>query len=290
LRLAAVERARPLLGTRVAIRIRGLAEARAHRAIDAAFAELEQIHARMSFHEPSSDVSRLNREAFHRPVTVDLRTVEVLRLARQLAEHSGGRFDITVAAQLVDWGILPPLDCPYRPDPRGCWRDIELLAGSAVRFRRAVWIDLGGIAKGYAVDRAIEHLRQWGAPQCAVNAGGDLSILGPAMERIHLDWGAADPVLPIIELENGSVASSTGRPARHRHQGRFRGPHVDGRQRGPVGTRSFVSVVAERCVIADALTKVVLAQGARSETLLRRYGASAYLYRAGHGWRSLATQ
>jgi thiamine biosynthesis lipoprotein len=57
-----------------------------------------------------------------------------------------------------------------------------------------------------------------------------------------------------------------------------------------VGTRSFVSVVAERCVIADALTKVVLAQGARSETLLRRYGASAYLYRAGHGWRSLATQ
>jgi thiamine biosynthesis lipoprotein len=286
-----VERARPLLGSLVAIRVHGLAETRAHRAIDAAFGEIEQIHARMSFHEPGSDVSRLNREAFHRPVMVDPRTVEVLGLARQIGEHSRGCFDITVAAQLVDWGILPPPECPHRPDPRGCWRDVELLARGAVRFHRAVWIDLGGIAKGYAVDRAVECLRGWGAPQCAVNAGGDLRILGPEPEWIRLDWGSsALPVLPILALESGSVASSSGRPARRRHRRRFRGPHVDGRQRGSVGTRSFVCVVAERCVVADALTKVVLAQGTRSETVLRRYGASAHLYRPGHGWRSLATR
>jgi thiamine biosynthesis lipoprotein len=290
-RLPVVERARPLLGTLVAIRVRGLPEGRAHRAIDAAFVEIEQIHARMSFHEPDSDVSRLNREAFHRPVTVDPRTAEVLRLARQMGEHSRGRFDITVAAQLVDWGLLPPPDCPGRPDPRGCWRDVELLAGGAIRFRRAVWIDLGGIAKGYAVDRAIECLHEWGASQCSVNAGGDLRILGPEMEGIRLAWGSpADPALPILELENGSVASSSGRPARRRHRRRFRGPHVDGRLRGSVGTRSFVCVVAERCVVADALTKVVLAQGTRSQTVLRRYGAWAHLYRPGHGWRSLATR
>jgi thiamine biosynthesis lipoprotein len=290
-RLPVVERARPLLGTLVAIRVRGLPESRAHRAIDAAFAEIEHIHARMSFHEADSDVSRLNREAFHRPVTVNPRTAEVLRLARQMGEHSRGRFDITVAAQLVDWGLLPPPDCSGRPDPRGCWRDVELLAGGAIRFRRAVWIDLGGIAKGYAVDRAIECLRGWGAPQCSVNAGGDLRILGPEMEGIRLDWGsAADPILPILELESGSVASSSGRPARLRHGRRFHGPHVDGRRRDPVGTRSFVCVVAERCVVADALTKVVLAQGTRSQPVLRRYGASAHLYRPGHGWRSLATR
>ena len=290
-RPATVERARPLLGTLVAIRVHGLAEVRAHRAIDAAFEEIEQIHARMSFHEPGSDVSRLNREAFRRSVTPDPRTVEVLGLARQMSEHSRGQFDITVAAQLVDWGMLPPPACPDRPDPRGCWRDVELLAGGAVRFRRAVWIDLGGIAKGYAVDRAIECLAGWGARQCSVNAGGDLRILGPEMERIRLDWGSpADPVLPILELENGGVASSSGRPARRRHRGGFRGPHVEGRRRGPVGTRSFACVVAERCVVADALTKVVLAQGAHSETVLRRYGASAYLFRPGHGWRSLATR
>ena len=277
-----VERARPLLGTYVAIRVRGLTDARAHRAIDAAFEEIASIHARMSFHEPESDVSRLNREAIHRPVTVDPRTVEVLRLARQFGEHSRGCFDITVAAQLVDWGILPRPDCPQRPDPRGCWRDVELLVGGAVRFHRAVWIDLGGIAKGYAVDRAIECLYRWGAPQCSVNAGGDLRILGPEMERIGLDWGSsADSVLPILELESGSVASSSGRSACRRHRVGVYGPHVDGRQRGPVGTRSFVCVVADRCVVADALTKVVMLAGPSATALLDHYRAGALVVSAG---------
>lgn len=285
-----VERARPLLGTLVAIRVHGMPEGPAHRAIDAAFEEIAQVHARMSFHEPGSDVSRLNREAFDHPVAVDPRTIEVLRWARRMGEHSRGSFDVTVAAHLVQWGILPAPTCPHRPDRRGCWRDVETLAGGVVRFRRRVWIDLGGIAKGYAVDRAIECLCAWGVPRCSVNAGGDLRIVGPELERVRLDGGAATvPVLPILELEGGSVASS-GRPGRHRQRGRFRGPHVDGRRRGSVGARSFVCVVAERCVVADALTKVVLAQGTRSEAMLRRYGASAHLYRPGPGWRSLATR
>jgi thiamine biosynthesis lipoprotein len=277
-----IERARPLLGTRVAIRVHGLPEARAHQAIDAAFREIEQIHGRMSFHEPSSDVSRLNRDACRGPVQVDARTIEVLRWSRQIGERSRGCFDITVAAQLVEWGLLPSPDCRHRPDPAGSWRDIEILANGKVRFRRRVWIDLGGIAKGYAVDRAIECLREWGAPQCCVNAGGDLRVRGPRRERVHLRWGpAAAPALPILELADGSVASSSGDG--------FRGAHVHGRQRGPMGTQSFVSVVADRCVVADALTKVVLAQGKRSEDLLRSYGASAHLNRPGHGWCTLAS-
>src|SRR5712691_4775026 len=171
-----VERARPLLGTRVAIRIHGLPAVRAHRAIDAAFQEVEQIHAHMSFHEPESDVSRLNREAFRRPVVVDPRTVEVLEWSRRMGAWSRGCFDITVAAQLVDWGVLPPPDAPHRPDRDGSWRDVEILANGTVRFHRPVWIDLGGIAKGYAVDRAVECLRRGGARQGCVNAGGDLRV------------------------------------------------------------------------------------------------------------------
>ncbi len=284
-----VERARPLLGTRVAIRVRGLPEGRAHRAIDAAFREIAQIHARMSFHEPGSDISRLNREAFHRPVAVDPRTVEVLEWSRRMGERSRGSFDITVATQLVDWGVLPPPDCAHRPDREGSWRDVEILANGTVRFHRPVWIDLGGIAKGYAVDRAVECLRRWGAPQCCVNAGGDLRVWGPRMERIRLDWTPTGAlVLPILELENASVASSSGQPDHRRHLHRLRGPHVHGRRRSPVGARSFVAVVAEQCVVADALTKVVLAQGTRSENALRHYGASAHLYRPGRGWCTLA--
>lgn len=281
-----VERARPLLGTRVAIRVHGLPEAHAHQAIDAAFREIAQVHARMSFHEPGSDLSRLNREAFRGPVPVDRRTRAVLGWAQRIARGSRGAFDITVAAQLVRWGILPPPADPSwrgRPDPRGSWRDVELLPDGTVRFHRRVWIDLGGIAKGYAVDRAIACLRGWGAPQCSVNAGGDLRVLGPRMERVRLDWAPrAARALPILELQNGSVASSGGAADR--------APHVHGRRRRPVGRRSFVSVVARRCVIADALTKVVLADGAGSESVLRRFGASAHLFRPGRGWDTVAAR
>jgi thiamine biosynthesis lipoprotein len=285
-----VERARPLLGTRVAIRVLGLPEEWAHRAIDAAFREIGHVHARMSFHEPGSDIGRLNREAFHRPVAVDACTIEVLEWSRRIAEGSRGCFDVTVAPQLVDWGLLPPPDAPHRPDREGSWRDVEILADRAVRFHRRVWIDLGGIAKGYAVDRAVECLRRWGVRQGCVNAGGDLRVWGPLAERVRLDWtrpGA--PVVPVLDLENGAVASSSGVPDRSQHPRPRRGPHVHGRERRSVGTRSFVAVVAERCVVADGLTKVVLAQGKRSEDMLRHYRASAHLYRPGHGWRSLAT-
>lgn len=279
-----VERARPLLGTRVAIRVAGLPDDQAHRAIDAAFREIELIHARMSFHEPGSDVARLNREAFRGAVVVDPRTREVLDWSRRIAEISRGSFDITVAAQLVAWGVLPRPEHAPAPDPAGSWRDVELLPDGTVRFRRPVWIDLGGIAKGYAVDRAIECLRRWGASQCCVNAGGDLRVRGPRPEWIALDWAPpADPVRALLELENGSVASSAALPDRGRHDVP-RGPHVDGWRRRPVGPRRFVSVVARECVVADALTKVVLARGARSADVLRHHGARAHLYRPGRGW------
>lgn len=265
----------------MAIRVGGLPEASAHRAIDAAFEEIRQIHVRMSFHEADSDVSRLNREAFHRPVAVDPRTAQVLELSRQMGDRSDGCFDITVAGRLVEWGLLPVPERASRPDPAASWRDIGLRPDGTVRFRRRLWIDLGGIAKGYAVDRAVECLRRLGVVRCCVNAGGDLRTWGPRMERIHLAWPpAAEGALPILELENGSVASSRG------HRG---GPHVHGRRRGPVGADCFVSVVAERCAVADALTKIVLAQGIRSEPMIRTLGARAYLHRPRDGWRALGT-
>jgi FAD:protein FMN transferase len=280
----AVERARPLLGTLVSLRVAGLADAAAHRAIDDAFDAIARVHRLMSFHLPASDVSRLNREAFHRPITVDAETEAVLRHAEAISAGSSGSFDVTVAAHLVDWGMLPAPENAPPPDAAASWRDIELLGQGRVRFHRPLWIDLGGIAKGYAVDRAIECLAQHGVAEASVNAGGDLRILGPKPERILLraKLKAADR-LPVLELANGSVASSTGRA----EGARRRGPHVDGRRRRSVGRRSFACVVAPTCVLADALTKVVLAQGARSEPLLRRYGATAHLHSERTGWRSL---
>ena len=282
-----IEQARPLLGSRVAIRVQGPSEVEAHRAIDDAFGEIALIHSRMSFHEAGSDVSILNRDAYDWPVLVHPHTFEVLRLARELSEASEGCFDITVASRLVDWGFLPSPMSRLRPDPQSNWRDVELRKDRRVRFRRPLWIDLGGIAKGYAVDQAIERLRTHGVGQALVNAGGDLRVYGPASERVTLrpKSGSSD-ALPIIEIDNASVASSNGMPERRGPRNKMRAPHIDARRRQPVGTRSFVAVVAERCVTADALTKTVLAFGKESENLLRRYDATAHLHTL-RGWRSL---
>src|SRR6202034_3483678 len=96
------------LGTYVAIGVGGLPDADALSAIERGFAAIAEIHRLMSFHEPTSDVSRLNRMAAHEAVTVDPATFAVLVKAQALAEESDGLFDITVAADLVVWGFLPP--------------------------------------------------------------------------------------------------------------------------------------------------------------------------------------
>ena len=284
---ASARRARPLLGTFVEVRAGGAPRGELDAAIDRAFEAVAEVHRLMSFHEPESDVSRLNRAVPHEPVAVHPLTYGVLQSSRQFAERSGGCFDITVAAELVDWGLLPAPASPHRPDPRGSWGDVELHPDGTVELLRPVWIDLGGIAKGYAVDRAVERLRASGIAHGCVNAGGDLRVFGPDREPVHLNPDTApDREWSVIEIENASVASSGGSGIRqHRH--RPAGPHVDGRDRRPVGAHVFASVVAERCVVADALTKIVLALADRSEELLREYGATAYLYSAGDGWRTL---
>jgi len=142
-----IRRARPWLGTAVEIRVRGLEEQAALEAIEHAFHEIATIHRLMSFHEGGSDLSRLNAEAFAAPVCVDVRTHEVLALALALASESGGRFDPTVAAELVAWGLLPVPDGHHAPEPDASWRDVVLLDDGRVRFTRPLWLDLGGIAK-----------------------------------------------------------------------------------------------------------------------------------------------
>ena len=116
-----------------------------------------------------------------------------------------------------------------------------------MRFRRPLWIDLGGIAKGYAVDCAVAQLWAQGASRGCVNAGGDLRVLGSEPTRIYLRTeSVADGALPVVELADGSLASSSGRRLRRRRRGGFVGAHVDGASRRAVGTRRFACVIAER--------------------------------------------
>ena len=127
-------------------------------AIDAAFLAIAHVHRLMSFHDPESEVSRMNRDACYKRVRVHPWTWRVLKSAQEFSRNTNGIFDITMAGQLVKWNYLP---AGYGARfGRGSWRDIILEATGHVRFRRPLLIDLGGIAKGFAVDRAVEILKR----------------------------------------------------------------------------------------------------------------------------------
>lgn len=281
-----VERCRPLLGTFVRIRVHGLPTAQAHLAIEAAFEEILCIQRLMSFRDAHSDIVRLNHEACFGAVKVDVRTREVLRRAAVLSELSDGLFDVSVAPELVMRGCLPLPENAPEPDIEASWRDLVFSEEDAISYRKPLWIDLGGIAKGYAVDCAVDVLRTFSPIKASVNAGGDIRVLG--CERIELvPDGYEGEITAVADIKDGSLASSCGRMI-----GKLAGdsrnlPHVNARNRHVPDVSRFVSVMAPYCVDADALTKVVMAMGMESAPILKHYSAKAFTYTPLQGWTEI---
>ncbi len=277
-----IERLKPLLGTFVRIRVEGLAKPQAHAAIGEAFDCIASIQRLMSFHEPDSDLSRLNRDACRSPVKVHAHTRTVLGKALEIARASDGLFDPAIARHLVRKGLLPP---PAASEPAGgTWRDVSITEAGAVSFARPLWLDLGGIAKGYAVDCAIAVIAGHGPKQISVEAGGDLRICGAKPERVYLDAPAPGGDLAVLEIENAAVASSGSQDVPG--LGHV-SPHIDTRNGQACPAGRFVSVVAPNCVDADALTKIVMATGDTAHPLLARHGARAFLFEDAR-WRGFA--
>src|SRR5258707_6751597 len=172
-----IRRAKPLLGTFVEIQASGASRADVNAGIDTAFDAVAKVHRLMSFHAPDSDVSRLNQFASRHPVSVDPWTYEVLRIAIELRVRSRGAFDITIAPVLQALGLLPELGEGSRDVPQArTAHQVELLGDRLGRFSGpGIGIDLGGIAKGFAVDRALDALRGFGISNCLVKACGELA-------------------------------------------------------------------------------------------------------------------
>jgi thiamine biosynthesis lipoprotein len=266
-----IRRCRPLLGTLVEVTCQGSPDD-----VDSAFDAIEKAHRLMSFHDPTSDVARINREASHESVKVHPWTWRVLKCAQEFSRRSHGVFDITVGRQLVKWDYLPRANTWLCGD--GSWRDIVLEDECSVRFRRPVIVDLGGIAKGFAVDRAVGALKNNGVTAGIVNAGGDLRTFGPAAQLIHLRHPAKPTrIAGAVRLRERAMATSGTYFARRKYRGRFVAPLVDGQTGQPGRELISVSVAAAECVVADALTKIVFALREKADDLLAQYHADALL-------------
>lgn len=270
-----LRRARPWLGTLVEISVAAEFDTPALlAAVEAAYAVIAEVHAAMSVHELDSELSRLNRSAHLEAVSVSAEVLAVLRAALAFAEDSDGAFDPVVGGRLTRLGLLPVTEVTAAPQAN--WRDV-LIDGDRVRFRQPLRLDFGGIAKGYAVDLAIERLRAAGMTEAQVNAGGDLRVFGPAPQRIALrDPRAPSQWSQIVELDDQALATS----APYYAAGSSPSALIDPRSGSPYAGTDSISVIAPSCRVADALTKVALfATPARLEALLEQHDARLLIQR-----------
>ncbi|SDO23322.1 FAD:protein FMN transferase [Afipia sp. GAS231] len=275
-----LRRARPLLGTYVEITVAGATAPAMEAAVNAAFETIATVHRLMSFHEADSDVSRLNREAHLRAVGVHDWTFQVLQMAVDLHRRSGGIFDVAVAPALQWIGLLPRMDdrSPTATEPRS-FDAIELLQRQTVRFLdRGVAIDLGGIAKGFAVDRALQVLRGLDMPSGLVNAGGDLAGYGPDPHTVHIR-DPRDPrrLICRVEVTNEALATTARRFDLFHSADTTGSAVIDPVTSRPADGIDGATVRAPSCMVADALTKIAMISGTDALALLEHYNAEALL-------------
>lgn len=257
-----MRRCRPLLGTFVDVTADGA------EIIDAAFAEIARVHARLSAHEPDSELSRINLLAHRQPVQVSVETAEVLERALHWSRRTGGLFDVVKAgAESLAAGRIPRH--AGQPSPESAHFTALTVDRYFVRLLAPACIDLGGIAKGYAVDHAIVAMRRAGAARGLVNAGGDLFAFGPEPWTVAV----ADPVMrrPAVELTLSNEALATS-------------ALVEGSDAHLPSGSAWISVTvrAPSACDADALTKIAWAAPWNIDGLLDQAGARAFGMRADH--------
>ena len=243
------------MGTEVEIFLDAADDERAECALDKAEAEFERLEQLMSRFRPDSELSRLNRAGI---VEASPDLVRVVELSLEARESSGGLFDPTIHNALVAAGYDRTfselaLDGPAVSGQRGGCGGRVSVEGSTIRLAPGTRLDLGGIGKGYAVDRVADDLALTGP--CLVNAGGDLAVRGGA-------WpvGVADGLT--VELTRGAIATS-GRDRRNwRRDGEVRHHLIDPSTGRPANTGLLrVTVVAASAVEAEVLAKIAFLGG-----------------------------
>lgn len=272
-----IRRSKPfLLGTFVDICVLD-SVACASEAIESAFNRMREIHNRLSFYDIESDLNKLNSTSSASLIYVSSDLVRVLLVCLELNEISNGVFNPAITPVLQELEILPKFSFNIQAAHFSPLQEaIEVQSSNQVLIKKAICLDLGGIAKGYAVDEACRVLQSFGIKNAIVNAGGDIRTFGEQKHKIAIRNPHSPHSMGFdLLIQNQALATS----ATYNSFNNFKSlSQVDGRTGQLCAEFESVSILAEKCIYADALTKIAFFLKEQDlNPILEYYNAELYL-------------
>lgn len=266
-----MSREEAIMGTSVRVELWAPTPEQGHAAIDAVMAEMHRIDRTMSPHKADSELSIINREAARHAVPLSTEMARLVARAIDFSKLSGGAFDITYAGvgHLYDYraGIKPSDEALAAARTLVGWRHLILdREQRTLRFaREGVRIDLGGFAKGHAVDNSVAILRRMGIANASVAAGGDSCVMG---DRGGRPWGIGirDPrregaVVAVLPLEDTSISTSGDYERFFMHEGVRHHHLLDPRTGRSPGELRSVTILSSDGLTSEALSKCLFVMG-----------------------------
>ncbi|KZE34853.1 thiamine biosynthesis lipoprotein [Crenobacter luteus] len=297
-------------GTRVELAIAGVPEASARRAAALVLADLDHLHRALHPWQAGSPLVAVNAAlAAGRPARVGPEIAELVALSQDYARRADGLFDPAIGALVQLWGFHADTYAPAAPPPaklaelvaaRPRMSDVTLAGDTLASANPAVQLDFGGIAKGWALDRARDTLKQAGVASALVNIGGNVLAVGRKPDGARWTVGLMAPrgagAMATLALEDGEAVGTSGDYQRYFELAGRRHCHlIDPRDGGTDCALQAATVVAppgaRAGAISDAASKPVYFAGpARALHYARRFGVRDVLLVDGRGavWLSAA--
>jgi len=294
-----------LLGTLVEIQVwaEQLGDSGLRLATQQAFDEILKVENEMSLNVGGSVVQKINESAGQDQVTAPASLVSVLDSARRVSELSGGAFDVTIGAVYRLWDFASE-DGARPPAPGAIAENLQNVDYTRVEFSatsgtvrlpaKGMRLDLGGLAKGYAIDAAVRALKDAGAQNFIVNAGGDMFISGRRLNGERWRIGVRHPRRPgelmcTLFLTDCAVVTSGDYERRFEYNGNLYHHILDPKTGYPATACQSATVVAKEATVADALATAVFVMGPKRGLQLvdRLTGVEALIVDAdGMHWHS----
>lgn len=263
------------MGTFAAISLPASESGRLPEATTKAKAVMAELDQRLSVYKPDSEISRLNAAAGTGTVSMSEGAITLLRRVRHYSEASGGAFDPTLGPVIRAWGFsggrkpAAVLDTEtLRPLlERTGWRHLQVLDTHAALVQPGMFLDLGGIAKGYAVDRVFEALDTNHYPGVLIDLGGNVRCRGESRPGTPWRIGVRNPfareeLVGVLTIPSGMAVATSGNYERFVEIDGKRYAHIiDPRSGQPVTGMASVTVVSPDGTESDALSTALFVAG-----------------------------